>query len=209
MYICICIALLPHRVLWLLDVTYNIITAQLLASGHHSAWPSNSHCHSLQFPHRLASWQQMISSPSFLSRVAAAHFLLFTSPQSAAAAAAANILYALHFNEFVLSRTIYISEGKYVGNSEAWDRNRQVQWTYRPHAAWIKLLYIMLSIEAQFDGSVNATRPVFLMFCFTFEAILRVPVVLNNPYIIFQCLRFLHIFMRNLSTKTSLWLQMP
>lgn len=172
-YICICITLLSHYVLWLLDVTYNIITAQLLASGHHSAWPSNSHCHSLQFPHRLASWQQMISSPSFLSRVAAAHFSPFTSQQSAAAAAD-NILYILHFNEFVPSWTIYISEGKYVGDSEAWDRNRQVQWTYRPHAAWIKLLYITLSIEAEFEGPLNATQPVFLMFCFTCETILIV-----------------------------------
>lgn len=80
----------------------------------------------------------------------------------------AHILYTLHFDEFVPSWMIYISGGKYVGDSEAWDRNRQVQWTYRPHAAWMKRLYIMLSIEAELEGSLNATQPVFLMFCFTF-----------------------------------------
>lgn len=146
----ICIALPPHYVRRLLYVTYNIITEQLLASGHHSAWVSSSHCHPLQLTQRLANWQQMIPSPSFLSRDDVCFF--FPSLNSQQQTSFQPTLKEVCFPWW----TIYISEGKYVSDSEAWDRNGQDQWTYRLHAAYINFYAVKLRREPEFEGSLDA-----------------------------------------------------
>lgn len=61
---CSC-ALLPplHHVIWPLCVTYNMITAQSIASGHYLAWLTNSYCYSHPLVRVLAR-DDRLNSPS-------------------------------------------------------------------------------------------------------------------------------------------------